>query len=287
MKFEFIKINRKVYPVWLMAKILRVSPSGFYDWDRRGTSRRQQREYELARVIEDIHEGSRKTYGSPRIFRMLKALGHRCKKSTVERLMRKYGIFAKRRRKFRKTTQSKHDHPIAENILQRDFKAEGPNKVWASDITYVETAEGWLYLAVILDLFNRQVVGWAMSKRINEELTLSALHMAIERRRPKPGLIHHSDRGSQYAAKRYRRLLEAIKARPSMSRKGDCWDNSVVESFFGTLKSEFIHRCQFQTRREATSQIFEWIEVFYNRIRIHSTLGYLSPVQFESERKYA
>ncbi len=287
MKFEFIKANREVFPVWLMSKVLGVSPSGFYDWKRRGTSNRQQREYELVRTIEDIHEGSRKTYGSPRIFRMLKALGKRCKKSTVERLMKKYGIFAKRRRKFRKTTQSKHDHPIAKNILQRDFKASGPNQVWAADITYVETAEGWLYLAVILDLFNRQVVGWAMSQRINEELTLSALRMAIERRRPKHGLIHHSDRGSQYASRRYRKLLSAIKARQSMSRKGDCWDNAVVESFFATLKSEFIHRNRFQTRREATSQIFEWIEVFYNRIRIHSTLGYLSPMQFESEQTYA
>ena len=201
--------------------------------------------------------------------------------------MNKNGIRAKRKRKFRNTTQSKHNHAIADNVLKRDFNTSEPNRCWVSDITYVPTEEGWLYLAAILDLYSRKVVGWAMSDRINEALTISALEMAIQHRKPSAGLIHHSDRGSQYAAKKYRTVLNEIKAQSSMSRKGNCWDNAVAESFFHTLKTEFIHLERFVTRREAQLKIFEWIEVFYNRQRIHSTLGYLSPAQYESERKLA
>lgn len=234
------------------------------------------------RAIEDIHKASRQTYGSPRILAELKGLGIRCSKSRVERLMKKYGIRAKTRRKFRVTTDSKHSHPVATNLLERNFSPEKPNAVWGADITYVWTKEGWLFLAVLIDLFSRQVVGWSMDERITKELTLNALKMALHRRRPGPGLIHHSDRGSQYACADYQRVLGAHKIICSMSRKGNCWDNAVVESFFHSLKTECIYWEEFETREQARRKIFEWIEILYNRTRRHSTLGYLSPVNFEA-----
>jgi transposase InsO family protein len=235
------------------------------------------------RAIEDIHKASRGTYGSPRILAELKGLGFKCSKSRVERLMKKYGIRAKTRRKFRVTTDSKHSLPVAPNVLDRDFSPEKPNAAWGGDITYVWTKEGWLFLAVIIDLYSRQVVGWSMDERMTRELTLSALRMAINRRKPGQGLIHHTDRGSQYASADYRRLLKAHDMICSMSRKGNCWDNAPIESFFHTLKTECIYWEEFETREEARRKIFEWIEVFYNRQRRHSTLGNLSPVNFEIE----
>jgi len=235
------------------------------------------------RAIEGIYKASRGTYGSPRIFAELKGLGFKCSKRRVERLMNKNGIRAKTRRKFRVTTDSKHSHPVAPNLLERNFSPDRPNATWAGDITYVWTKEGWLFLAVIIDLFSRQVVGWSMDERITRGLTLNALKMALNRRKPEAGLLHHSDRGSQYACADYQRLLRAHKIICSMSRKGNCWDNAPVESFFHSLKTEMIYWEQFETREEARRKIFEWIEIFYNRQRRHSTLKNLSPVNFEIE----
>lgn len=233
------------------------------------------------RVIEDIHKSSRGTYGSPRVLAELKGLGFKCSKQRVERLMKKNGIRAKTRRKFRVTTDSKHKFPVAPNILDRNFTPEASNAVWGGDITYVWTKEGWLFLAVIIDLFSRQVVGWSMDAKMTRELTLNALRMAINRRNPGAGLLHHTDRGSQYASTDYQQMLKAHKMICSMSRKGNCWDNACIESFFHSLKTEMIYWEEFETREEACRKIFEWIEVFYNRKRRHSTLGYLSPVNFE------
>lgn len=235
------------------------------------------------RAIEDIHKASRGTYGSPRILAELKGLGFKCSKKRVERLMKKNGIRAKTRRKFKVTTDSKHNFPVSPNVLKRNFSPKTPNTTWGGDITYVWTKEGWLFLAVIIDLWSRQVVGWSMNERITKELTLSALKMAINSRQPGAGLVHHSDRGSQYASHDYQRLLKLHRMTASMSRRGNCWDNAPVESFFHSLKTEMIYWEDFETREEARRKIFEWIEVFYNRQRRHSTLGYLSPVNFEIE----
>jgi transposase InsO family protein len=235
------------------------------------------------RAIEDIHKSSRGTYGSPRILAELKGLGFKCSQKRIERLMKKHGIRAKTRRKFKVTTDSKHDLPVASNVLKRNFSPNRPNAVWGGDITYVWTKEGWLFLAVMIDLWSRQVVGWSMDERMTRELTLNTLKMAINRRNPEEGLLHHTDRGSQYASADYQKLLKAHKMICSMSRRGNCWDNAVVESFFHSLKTEMVYWEEFETREEAQRKIFEWIEVFYNRQRRHSTLGYLSPMNFEVE----
>lgn len=286
MKYRFIEENKNIYPANLMGKILGVSRSGFYNWKKR-ESKRAVNDLTLLRAIEDIHMASRKTYGSPRIFSQLKALGHKTSKSKVERLMRDNGIRSKMKKKFKATTNSKHNYPVAENILNRDFSPKAANLVWAGDITYIWTGEGWLYLAVILDLFSRQVIGWSMSDRMTKELALNALTMAIRKRGPARGLIHHTDRGSQYACGVYRKLLVSIGAICSMSRKGNCWDNAVSESFFHSLKTEMIFFEDFKTRSEAVSKVFEWIEVFYNRQRIHSSIGNKTPEQFEKLAKCA
>lgn len=238
----------------------------------------------MTRKIEDIHLGSRKTYGSPRIHAQLNGMGYPISRNRVERLMRKNGIRAKRKRRYRVTTNSNHDFYVAENRLKRNFTTEAKDRVWAGDITFIWTQQGWLYLAVVLDLFSRQVVGWAMSDAIDTQLTLNALEMALKRRRPSPGLIYHSDRGVQYACEQYRERMEENGILASMSRKGDCWDNAVVESFFHTLKTEYVEFEKFDSREDATHGIFEWIEVFYNRERLHSTNGYLSPVGFEAAK---
>jgi transposase InsO family protein len=278
--------NRHRYPVRLMAQYLEVSPSGFYRW-KKHPSDRPERELKLLRAIEDIHHSSRKRYGSPKILHQLRALGWRVSKARVERLMRKHGVRSKTKRKFRVTTNSRHNHPISANVLARRFTATAANQVWAADVTYVWTHQGWLYLAVVLDLFSRQVVGWSMSDRLTKELCLSALTMALERRRPKPGLLHHSDRGCQYACREYRELLRTHEITSSMSRRGNCWDNAVVESFFRSLKTELVYHENFANHDEARSAIFDWIEVFYNRKRLHSSLGYLSPAQYENARLLA
>lgn len=269
------------FPVELLCKLLEVSKSGYYEYRKRDDSKKVEDELSLVRKIEEIHQGSRGTYGSPRVFAILKGLGESCGKTRVERLMKKNKIRAKMKRKFRVTTDSKHKLPVVSNLLDRNFSPKNPNEVWASDITYIWTREGWLFLAVVVDLFSRQVVGWSLHKRMPKELVLSALKQAYFRRKPGLGLIFHSDRGSQYCSQEFREQLANFGMIQSQSRKANCWDNACVESFFHTLKTEAIYHENFKTRAQAEIMIFEWVEAFYNRKRIHSTLGYKSPVDFE------
>jgi putative transposase len=248
---------------------------------------RSVRNRALLSSIRVVHRESRETYGSPSIWDALVKRGHGVGENRIARLMRVEGIRAKTVKQWRATTQSNHRLPVAENTLARQFTVEQPNRVWAGDITYVWTTEGWLYLAVVLDLYSRTVIGWALAARLTGDLTQQALTMAIRRRTPSAGLLHHSDRGSQYVATAYQQLLTTHGMAGSMSRRGNCWDNACVESFFGTLKRELIYHRQYRTRDEATQDIFEYIEVFYNRRRRHSTLGYDSPAEFEARTAVA
>ena len=281
MKFRFIRDHCASFPVRTACRVLGVSPSGFYAWRRRPGGRRAEADRELSREIAAIHAASRGTYGCPRVHAELRDRGHHVSRKRVARLMRASGLQARRKRRFRATTDSRHAHPVAPNLLEQRFEATRADEIWLADITYVPTAEGWLYLAVILDLFTRQVVGWAMDREMPQALTLRALMMALARRRPLPGLIHHSDRGSQYAATAYQNALRAHGIRCSMSRKANCFDNAPAESFFGTLKTELVHQQHYATRAAARRAIFEYMEVFYNRQRRHSALGYKSPAEFE------
>jgi len=260
---------------------LSVSTSGYYGWLSRPESPRAQTDKVLIEHIKVHHEKSRKTYGYRRLHLDLKEDGLIVGESRVRRLMKQHGIKAKVKRKFKVTTDSNHAKPIYENKLERNFKAESPNQRWVSDMTYIPTKEGWLYLAVVMDLFSRQIVGWAMDSRMKESLTINALKMALFQRKIKSPLLLHSDRGSQYAATNYQKLLCDNNIVCSMSRKGDCWDNAAMESFFHTLKVEAIHWQSFETREQAKQTIFEYIEVFYNRQRRHSAINYKAPVQFE------
>lgn len=274
--------HRGEFTLRAMCKALKVSKSGYHAWRTRPQSERKQEELRLVQIIEDIHQGSRGTYGSPRIHSVLAGLdGVNCSLPRTARLMRKHGIRAKTKKRFKATTNSKHNLPVAKNVLNRNFKPSGPNKAWAGDITYLWTREGWLYLSVVIDLYSRKVVGWAMEPTLGRELALKALRMALRTRQPSPGLITHTDQGVQYACKDFQTLLRTYQAVSSMSRKGNCWDNSVVESFFGTLKQEHIFFCNYNTREEARRSVFEWIEGWYNGKRAHSTLGNKSPVQYE------
>ena len=282
MRFGFIQTEKATYPVRVLCRTLQVSTSGFYAWCRRGLSLRAQEDAALKVEIRAAHAASRKTYGSPRIHEDLKADGQHVGRRRVARLMREEGIEGQRKRRFRTTTDSRHSHPVAANQLNRNFTASAPNKIWVTDITYIWTREGWMYLAAILDLFSRRVVGWSMDSRIDQTLALDALGMALRTRRPEPGLLHHSDRGVQYAGGDYQTQLRENGIVCSMSRKGDCWDNAVAESFFSTLKAELIHRTDYVTRSQARASVFEYIETFYNPRRRHSALGYLSPVQHEA-----
>jgi transposase InsO family protein len=268
-----------------MISALEVSKSGYYKWAKNGSNRekKESEQLKLLRAIEDAHMGSRKTYGSPRVFKQLKGMGFEVSKTKVERLMKEKKIKAKAKRKFKKTTDSKHKLPVAPNLLKQDFSAKEPNKVWVTDITYIPTSEGWLFLSVILDVFSRTIVGWAMDKNMKTELCLRALRMAYFKRRPGKDLIHHSDKGSQYCSYEYRAQLQEYKMLCSMSGKGNCFDNAMAESFFHTLKTELTFHEKFETREEAKNKIFEWIEVFYNRQRLHSSLKYKSPINFELE----
>lgn len=264
-----------------MCSVLEVSRSGFYAWVARNESRRSCEDRRLLARIREEHERSRGTYGARRIHAVLKRRGERCGLHRVERLMRAAGIRSKVRQKFRKTTDSDHLLPLASDLLGQDFRATGPNRVWVSDITYLATDEGWLYLASTLDLYSRRVVGWAMSESLSTAIVVDALEMAIARRSPPAGLVHHSDRGTQYAAQAFRGLLERNGIRCSMSRRGNCYDNALKESFFHTLKTELCDHEHYRTREQARASVFEFIEVFYNRSRLHSSLGYLSPEEFE------
>lgn len=267
-----------------MCEALQVSRSGYYSWIKGEESARSRENRRLTELIRKLHEEHRKVYGSPRIHALLRRLGERCGLNRVARLMREAGIRARQARKFKATTNSRHNLPVALNLLRRDFQAPKPDTVWVSDITYIATDEGWLYLATTLDLWGRKIVGWSMSERMTKTLACDALEMALACRKPEPGLIHHSDRGSQYASKEFQHLLDRHQIRCSMSRKGNCWDNAVMESFYHSLKTELVYLRHFRTRAEAKRALFEFIEVFYNRQRLHSSLGYQPPEEFETLR---
>ena len=266
-----------------MCQVLEVSRSGYYAWRQRGPSPRQVVDDGLLVHVRVAFSESRETYGSPRIHRELRAKGVCVGRHRVARLMRADGIRVCLKTRFVATTDSNHDFGVAKNLLEREFAVDAPNCVWAGDITYIPTREGWLYLAAILDLYSRAVVGWAATDHLRAELALEALQMAFQRRRPPAGLLHHSDRGVQYACDAYREILAVEGCVASMSRRANCWDNAPVESFFGTLKRELVHRAEFATREDAKKALFDYIEVFYNRKRRHSTLGYLSPAEYERE----
>ena len=287
MRYRAIQEHDRRYPIRLMCRALAVSAAGYYAWRSRPESPRSINARTLLSAIRVIHQESRETYGSPSIWDALLKQGHRTGEHRVARLMRQAGLRAKTVKKWRATTQSQHRFPVAANTLDRAFTVDAPNRVWAGDLTYVWTMEGWLYLAVLLDLYSRRVVGWAMGQRLTVDLAERALTMALANRAPTAGLLHHSDRGSQYAATSYQRVLDRYGLIPSMSRKGNCWDNACVESFFGTLKRELVYHRRYATREEATQDIFEYIEVFYNRKRRHSTLGYDSPAEFEARTAVA
>ena len=287
MRYRAIQEHDRRYPIRLMCRALAVSPAGYYAWRARPESVRGAANRALAAKIRVIHRESRETYGSPSIWDALIKQGHGVGEHRVARLMRQEGIRAKTVKKWRATTQSNHRLPVATNTLNRQFTVTQPNRVWAGDITYVWTTEGWLYLAVVLDLYSRPVIGWAMGHRLTVDLAERALTMALANRTPTAGLLHHSDRGSQYAATSYQRLLGEHGITTSMSRKGNCWDNACVESFFGTLKRELVYHRHYATREDATQDIFEYIEVFYNRKRRHSTLGYDSPAEYEARTAVA
>ena len=275
----FIHDHVADFPVQVMCELLGVSRGGYYAWAGRAESARAADDRALATEIRAAHEASRGRYGSPRVHAELRARGRRIGRKRVARLMRGMGLAARRRRRFRRTTDSRHAFPIAPNLLERNFTAEAPDRVWLADLTYIWTTQGWLYLAAVLDLYTRRVVGWAMADHLRHELTLAALDMAIVRQRPAPGLVHHADRGVQYAAHGYRARLRRHGMVCSMSRKGDCWDNAPMESFFATLKGELVEAAEYDTRDEARADLFQYIEGFYNRRRLHSGLGYLTPEQ--------
>jgi len=282
MKYDFIESHRSAFAVERMCRTLGVRRSGYYAWRSRVPGKRSAEDEHLLVRIRESYKKSRRSYGSPRVLKDLRAWGLRCGKNRIARLMREHGIAARTKKKFKATTNSRHALPVAPNLLNREFNVARPDEAWVSDITYVWTREGWLYLAVVLDLFSRRVVGWGMGDRLTAEIALSALKMAIGNRKPSAGLTYHSDRGVQYACEAFRKLLELHGFIQSMSRKGDCWDNAVAESFFHSLKTEHVYFEDYKTRAEATGKIFEYIEVFYNRTRRHSTLEYLSPAEFEA-----
>lgn len=286
MRFRFVEDRRVDYPVSVLCDVLDVSRAGYYAWRSRPESARSTENRELLEDIQQIHGDHRGRYGSPRVHIELDAQGRSVSRGRVERLMRRHGIRAIMARPRRvRTTDSRHDHPIAPNLLDRNFIAAAPNRTWLADITYIETDEGWLYLAAVMDLFSRKIVGWAMRDHLRTELASMALAMAIRRQRPAQGLVHHSDRGVQYAAHDYRTRLQSAGIQASMSRKADCYDNAPMESFFHTLKTELVHHRKYATRAEAQCDVFAYIEGFYNRTRLHSSIGYISPI--DMERKVA
>jgi putative transposase len=277
-----IEAEKANFAVTLMCRCLEVSPSGYYASRRSKPSNRVLENAALTKEIEKVHKESRQTYGSPRVHAELRANGHKVGRNRIARLMAEKGLVGRRKPRFRKTTDSNHNDPIAPNVLNRDFETDAPDKAWVADITYIWTCQGWMYLAVIIDLFSRRVVGWSMAEHMRTELVLNALHAALGSRVPDlSGLVFHSDRGSQYASGDYRAALERADITCSMSRRANCWDNAVAESFFSTLKTELVYNVIFMTRASAKTAIAEWIEVFYNRKRRHSTIGYATPAEYE------
>ena len=285
MKYNFIMENRKEYRLGKMCKMLEVSRSGYHNYVRRKMSQRQLENQMLLERIRRIHHLSRGLYGSPKIYQELRKLGLNYNKKRIVRIMRINGIRAKTKRKYKRTTDSNHGYPVAENILGQDFNSTVLNKVWISDITYIWTKEGWLYLCCILDLCSRMIVGWHIDITLSSSLVITALSHAITNRGENPGIIFHSDRGSQYASEEVRKYLQGHKMIQSMSRKGNCYDNAVMESFFHTLKTELVSFENFQTRDEAKMKVFDYIEIFYNRQRSHSSIDYLTPEEFEINLK--
>ena len=282
MKYAFIDRHARLFPVARQCAALGVSRGGYYAWRGRGPSRRAAEDERLLREIRAVHARSREAYGAFKTWKVLNGAGIACGKHRVARLRRDNGIEARRKRRFRVTIEHRQTAAPAPNLLERRFAVGAPNRVWAGDITYIATRKGWLYLAVLLDLHSRKVVGWAMGARLTWDLAAAALEMAVDQRRPAAGLLHHSDQGSQYAARQYRERLAQLGFTASMSRKGNAWDNAVVESFFGSLKNELTHHRDFHTREQARSEIFDYIEIFYNRQRAHATLQYISPLDYES-----
>ena len=281
MRFQFIADHQTEFAVRQMCTALNVSPSGYYAWRKRPPSAREMANQALFKDIQTVYDDNHGLYGSPRIHAELKAQGKGCSQNRVARLMRLRHLRAKQVRRFHVTTQRDKSHAVAPNLLKRDFVADQPNQKWLGDITYIPTQEGWLYLAAVLDLYSRRLVGWAMSERIDGELTRAALQMALRQRQPRPGLIHHSDQGSQYTDSVYQTLLKDGGFQISMNGVGTWYDNAPMESFFGTLKSELIYLCVYRTRNEARTSVFSYIEAFYNRRRRHSALDYLSPEVYE------
>jgi putative transposase len=281
MRFQFIRDHRNEFPVARMHTVLGVSRSGYYAWRKRPASAREMANRELYKKIEAVYNESHKTYGSPRVYRQLKKEGVACSENRVARLMRLRGLRAKQTKQYKTTTKRNKSHPAAPNLLKRDFVAKQPNQKWLTDITYIPTQEGWLYLAAVLDLYSRRIVGWAMLDRMTGDLTMGALKMAIRQRQPGLDLIHHSDQGSQYTDGVYQALLKDCGIQVSMNSVGSWYDNAPMESFFGSLKSEWVNHHVYRTRDEARTDIFYYIEAFYNRRRLHSSLDYLSPEAYE------
>jgi putative transposase len=281
MKFAFIAARDVAFPVSAMCRVLGVTRSGYYAWSKRPKPAREKADAQLAATVASVHERSRKAYGSPRVHAELKARGVRVGRKRIARLMRENGLQGRRKRRFRRTTDSRHNGPIAPNLLARDFRVSEPNRAWVTDVTAIATKEGWLFMAAILDLYSRRVVGWATSSSNDTVLALDALQTALKTRKPPAGLVHHSDRGSPYASEDYRAKLRTHRVRRSMSRKGDCWDNAVAESFFATLRAELVDHERYATREAAMTSIGDYIDNFYNVQRRHSYLGYLNPIEFE------
>jgi transposase InsO family protein len=283
MKFRFIAEHTGEFRIGKMCQILEVSRGGYHNYIKQRLTQRKLANIALLALIKKIWENSKRTYGTPRIHADLRAMGLKINRKRVERIMRANRIAAKTKRKFKVTTDSSHNLPVLENLVKQNFNPKALNKLWASDITYIWTKEGWLYLAIVMDLFSRKVIGWSMSNRIKGELVEKAVRRALSNRNPDKDLIFHSDQGSQYCSYKVRKLLSDNDIIQSMSRKGNCYDNAVVESFFHTLKTELIKFKKYENRAEARSDIFEYIEMFYNRVRRHSTLGYLSPLDYENK----
>jgi putative transposase len=281
MRYGFVEAHRGRWPVRLMCRVLRVSPGGYYDWRGRPQGSRAAKRDALVVAIKAVHAEVKARYGSPRIHAELVARGMPCCVNTVAGLMHDEEIAAKTKRKFRCTTDSNHGRPVAENVVDRQFEPAAPDRLWAADITFIPTGEGWLYLAAVEDLYSRKIVGWSMGSRIDSRLVVDALEMAISRRLPGEGLVAHSDRGSQYASEHYQGILAGHGIVCSMSRRANCWDNAPMESFFASLKKELTHGEDYATREEARASIFEYIEVFFNRVRRQSSLGYVSPAEYE------
>ncbi len=283
MRFAFIRWHEDAFRITTMCRVLSVTPQGYHAWKKRSPSARAVANEVLLVEIRASHARSKRSYGSPRVCRQLRRQGHCVGENRVARLMAKDGLRAKRSKRYRVTTDSRNTKVVHENVLARDFAVGSPDRAWAGDITYLWTKEGWLYLAVVLDIGTRRVIGWSLRETLQTALVTSALDMALGARPITPGLICHSDRGSQYGSEDVEAMLERYRLTGSMSRKGNCWDNAVVESFFASLKTELVAGVRWETRREAKSAVVAWIEGWYNRERLHSTLGYLSPVEYESQ----